>query len=212
YLPEALRNYLLRLGWGHGDEEIISTENAIQWFSLEKVGKAPSRFDLAKLDYINSYYIKECQPTRLMALIKPFLLKKIGRALTLSQEQRVMQGMEGLKLRAKTLVELADQALIYVHEVPLTLTDAAQITLKNYQSHLIELAPLFANLSNWKKDEIEKLVKAFIIDKKVKMGEVAQVLRASLTGTTVSPGVFEVIEVFGKEETMKRLQATLSSL
>ncbi len=122
YLPEALRNYLLRLGWAHGDEEIVSTEQAIEWFGLDGVGRSPSRLDFAKLDSLNGYYIRKAEDTRLVALVAPRLEAAIGRSLDADAGQRLLRGMTDLKSRAKTLNELAENAEFYVAPRPLKLS------------------------------------------------------------------------------------------
>lgn len=206
YLPEALCNYLLRLGWSHGDEEIISREQAIKWFSLEKVGKSPSRFDLAKLDYVNGYYIRHSTNESLVEQIVPLLEKSVGTPLSERHRTRILLGMEGLKQRAKTLVELAEQSLFYLKELPLQFTEGSQEILNKHGHHLKQLQPQIAKVTLWQRDTLEMIVKNYMQEYKVKMPEIAQPLRIALTGTTLTPGIFEVMEVFGKEETLRRLQ------
>ena len=123
-MPEALNNYLLRLGWGHGDDEIISAEQAIEWFTLEAVGRSPSRFDLAKLENLNGHYIREADDARLTDLVVAGLgnVNEVGRA-------RILKGMDGLKQRAKTIVELTENAAFYTASVPLNFTEKAQSLL-----------------------------------------------------------------------------------
>src|SRR5438270_9521054 len=125
YLPEALRNYLLRLGWSHGDDEIISTEQAIEWFDIDAVGRAPARFDFAKLDNLNGHYIRAAEDERLVALIAPKLEKLVGKPLTDVELRRVREAMPELKLRPKTLVELAANARFLVAARPIPLDDKA---------------------------------------------------------------------------------------
>src|SRR5579863_5766251 len=129
YLPEALRNYLLRLGWSHGDDEIISTEDAIRWFDLDAVGRAPARFDFAKLDSLNGHYIREARDSRLVALIAPRLEERLGRPLDEPSRGRLLRAMPSLKLRPKTLVELAGNALFYVRQRPIPMGDKAKAIL-----------------------------------------------------------------------------------
>ncbi len=123
YLPEAVRNYLLRLGWSHGDEETISTEQAIKWFDLDAVGRSASRFDYAKLNNLNGHYIREAAPERLVEFVVPRLEKSLGTPVDAEGRKRLVEGMAGLKARAKTLVELADSAAFYVKKRPLVLDE-----------------------------------------------------------------------------------------
>jgi glutamyl-tRNA synthetase len=125
YLPEALRNYLLRLGWAHGNDEIISTEQAIAWFGLDGVGRSPARFDLAKLNNLNGHYMRAAESNRLLSLILPRIAKRLGAAPDAEAQARLAAGMEGLKARAETLEQLADNAQFYVRPRPLPLEEKA---------------------------------------------------------------------------------------
>src|SRR3990170_4632909 len=129
YLPEAVRNYLLRLGWSHGDDEIISTEDAVRWFELEGIGRSPARLDLAKLDSVNAHYVRATDDAGLAGLLAPFLERRLGRVPDAAALERVRRGMPGLKQRAKTLVELADNATIYAEARPLALEPKARALL-----------------------------------------------------------------------------------
>jgi glutamyl-tRNA synthetase len=202
YLPEAVRNYLLRLGWSHGDDEIISTEQAIEWFGLETVGKSPSRFDFTKLESLNGHYIREADDARLVELILPRLpsADEAGKA-------RLLKGMAGLKARAKTLVELAESAALYVTPRPIAMDEKARdILAKDGRDIIAGLLPELEKLGDFTHMEIEQLCRTYAEAAKQKLGAVAQPLRAALTGKTVSPGVFEVMEILGKNETLGRLK------
>ena len=132
FLPEAMRNYLLRLGWAHGDDEIISTEQAIKWFDLDGVGKSPSRFDVAKLTSLNAQYLRDANSAKLAGLIEPALGARLGRDLTDEEEARIIKGIDGLKERAKTVVELADSAFFYIAPRPIKMNEkATRITCLN---------------------------------------------------------------------------------
>jgi glutamyl-tRNA synthetase len=207
YLPEAMRNYLLRLGWAHGDDEIISTEQAIRWFDLDGVGQSPARFDFAKLDSLNGHYIREAPDARLAALARPFLEKALGRPADQHALARVQRGMKGLKQRAKTLVELAEAARFYVAERPLKPDDkAAKLLTPEAKAVLKELAQHLAQLKHWDEQELEQAVRGFAEAKGLGLGKAAQPLRAALTGATASPSLFEVMAVLGREETLARIQ------
>ena len=225
YLPEAIRNYLLRLGWGHGDDEIISTQQAIEWFDLDGVGKSPSRFDFAKLENVNGHYLREADDARLVDLILPPLPPGEGRGEGLTSPPskgphpnplpggegiirgRLLRGMNGLKQRAKTLIELKESASIYMVSRPLTLeAKAAEILDKGGREIIRGLLPSIEALSSWNHSTIEQICRTFSESSGQKLGAIAQPLRAAVTGKTVSPGVFEVMDILGKEETLGRLK------
>ena len=206
YLPEAVRNYLLRLGWSHGDDEIISTDQAIGWFDLDAVGKSPSRFDFTKLENLNGHYLREADDRRLVELVLPRLadmgitVDEIGKA-------RLARGMAGLKARAKTLVELAESAAFYTLKRPLALDPKAKDLLdKGGRDILGNLVPRLEQLSDWNQSAIEQLCREVAESQGQKLGGIAQPLRAALSGKTVSPGVFEVMEILDKEESLSRLK------
>lgn len=209
FLPEALRNYLLRLGWGHGDDEIISTEEAIAWFDLEGIGKSPARFDLAKLTNLNGHYLRIADNDRLVQLIQPIM----GSRFNPSHRDRLLAGMEDLKTRAKTLVELAHAAEIYMDFAPANDPDfrfedpKAQTFLMPKTLDLME--QYLGRLQNThfaSHDILEAEARALAEDSGIKLGEIAQPLRLALTGRLVSPSVFAVMQILGKSETFLRLQ------
>jgi len=205
YLPEALRNYLLRLGWSHGDDEIISTEQAIQWFDLDGVGRAPAQFDFAKLDSINAHYIREAEDSRLVRLVAERLQAESGRPLSDRERERLLKAMPGLKPRAKTIVELAEKARFYVTQRPIRpAPDAAKLLSDEARGLLCALETGLAG-TEWQATALEQKLRDFAAAKGVKLGAVAQPLRAALTGTTASPGIFEVMEVLGPDETLGRI-------
>ncbi len=207
YLPEALRNYLLRLGWGHGDDEIISTEQAVKWFDLDAVGRAPSRFDFAKLDNLNGHYIRDCDDARLAAEVAQRLGKADDRAVV----QRLTAGMAGLKARAKTLKELAENAKFYAAHRPLALDDKARAQMTgDARSVLAELRAHLAEAASWVAADLESLARGIAEAKGIKLGQIAQPLRAALSGATTSPPIFEVMQVLGREETLGRIDDCLA--
>jgi glutamyl-tRNA synthetase len=207
YLPETLRNYLLRLGWGHGDDEIISTEQAIAWFDLEGVGRSPARLDFAKLDNLNGHYIREADDARLAVLVAERLETMLGRPLTAPQRDRLVLGMPGLKARAKTLIELAESALLYASERPVALDPKATSLLTPAALALLEgWAGRAATLEPFTAAELERTARDLALESGVKLGEIAQPIRAALTGGTVSPPIFEVAAILGKDEVLARLR------
>jgi glutamyl-tRNA synthetase len=205
YLPEAMRNYLLRLGWAHGDEEIIDTAQAIAWFDLDGVGRSPSRFDFAKLNNLNGHYLRASEDGRLVELVRPRIEKRLGAALDETGLARIAVGMAGLKARAETLEQLADNALFYVRPRPIPIDEKAAKLLGPEACAIVgELAAELA-AAPWTADDIEAAVRRFAEGRAIKLGQVAQPLRAALTGSTVSPGIFEIMVVLGRAETLARL-------
>jgi glutamyl-tRNA synthetase len=205
YLPEALRNYLLRLGWSHGDDEIISTEQAAEWFDIDAVGRAPARFDFAKLDNLNGHYIRAAEDDRLIALIAPRLEKALGQPLPDTQLERLRKAMPELKLRPKTLVELAANARFLVIPRPIRPDDKAVKVLTSDARRL--LADLLERLGGveWQPEQLEDEIRAFAEQKGTKLGSIAQPLRAALTGSLASPGIFVVMKALGQEESLGRI-------
>ena len=207
FLPSALRNYLLRLGWSHGDEEIISTDKAIEWFDLQGVGRAPSRFDYNKLENLNGYYLRGLEDDQAVGLIEPALSERLRHKLTDEQRNRLHAGIAGLKPRAKTLVQLAENSFFYIAPRPIKIEPkAAKFLDDNVKAYLLELANELQDVTDWNKENIENLIRNFAASRTLKLGLVAQPLRASLTGMTVSPSIFEVMVALGRSETLARLR------
>jgi len=206
YLPEAFRNYLLRLGWGHGDIEIIDTEDVIKIFELSDIGKSPARMDIDKLNHINAHYMKQRTDGELVKLALPFIEKEIGTEVPDKAKEYLTKGMEGLKERSTTLVQLASSSLFYVKERPIMLDEkAASLMDATAKEYLVALREAFINMEDFNADNIKQTIKDISDAKGVKMGNVAMPLRAALTGTTVSPSIFHVAEILGKEETLARM-------
>ncbi len=211
YLPEAIRNYLLRLGWSHGDDEIISTAQAVQWFDLSGIHKAPAQFDFAKLDSVNAHYLREADDARLVALVAERLEAELGRTLSTADRIRLTRAMPALKPRAKTIVELAERALFYVATRPIRpAADAAKLLTGDARALLGELSGEI-DAADWRVSALESRLREFVAGKGVKLGAVAQPLRAALTGSLASPGIFEVMEVLGRDETLARLKDAAES-
>jgi len=204
YLPAALRNYLLRLGWSHGDTEIISTAQAIEWFELDAVGRAPARFDFAKLANLNGHYIRQTGDKSLVALAAPFIERALARPLSESERERLTAAMPGLKPRAKTLIELAEIAHFYVAPRPIPVDDKAKAQLAPAKPLIGALAQALDNTA-WDSASLEAAVRAFAEAQGLKLGQAAQPLRAALTGSTASPPIFEVMAVLGRAESLARL-------
>ncbi len=205
FLPEALRNYLLRLGWSHGDDEIIATEDAIKWFDVADVGRGASRFDQAKLDSVNAHYIRIADDRRLVALVVERLEREHARSMSETERERLLRAMPGLKPRAKTIVELADKARFYVAPRPLRPEgDAVKALTPEARERLGQLGAELAD-AGWSADALEEKLRQFADTRGVKLGAVAQPLRAALTGSLASPGIFEVMEALGRDESLGRI-------
>ncbi|MAL79692.1 MAG: glutamate--tRNA ligase [Sneathiella sp.] len=207
YLPEALRNYLLRLGWSHGDDEVISTEQAIDWFNIENIGKSAARFDFAKLENLNGIYIRNADDAYLAALIKPIIERMTGTDLDPNHLKLIEKAMNGLKERAKSVNSLAESSLFLVAERPLVLDDKAKSLLNEEACAVLQrLADRLESLAEWDKDLVENAVRAAAEAEGLKLGKIAQPLRAALTGTTVSPGIFDVLDVLGRDQSIGRIR------
>ena len=206
YLPEAMRNYLLRLGWGHGDTEIITSEDAMKIFELTDIGQSPSRMDFAKLANVNAHYLRLADDDRLLTLLLPYIEKELGAKPDEVGLQRLKHGLKDLKERAQTLIDLAKAGLFYLRQRPLPLTeDAAKVLDQPTRALIGEMKQALDTVSDFKHDQIESVLKEFSAKKELKLGKVAMPLRAAITGTTNSPSVFHVAEILGKDETLARL-------
>jgi glutamyl-tRNA synthetase len=210
FLPATMRNYLLRLGWGHGDEEVIPTERAVEWFDLGGIGRAPSRLDFAKMEHLNGIYIRQTDDAVLLAAAEPFIVAALGGPIDETGRARLLAGMKGLKQRAKRVTELAESAAFYARSRPLALNDAATKLLDaNALALLGRLRPVLDTIEPWTEAEIEARVAGFAETEGLKLGKVAQPLRAALTGSNVSPGIFEVAAILGRVETSGRIDDVL---
>jgi glutamyl-tRNA synthetase len=204
-----MRNYLLRLGWSHGNDEIISTEQAIAWFNLESIGKSPSRMDYKKLDNLNGHYIRIAEDQRLAKEVTK-LLSRREPPVTLDGKAwaRLMEAMPGLKERAKTLVELTNAAEFLFSDGPRTPDEAAaKLLTPEARKVLAELKSIFGAAPEWSAPVLEEKARAFAEQHNLKLGQVAQPLRAALTGKASSPPIFDVLAVLGREESLLRLGA-----
>ena len=201
-LPEALSNYLLRLGWGHGDDEIISREQAIEWFDLAGVGKSPSRFDLKKLENLNGHYIRAAADGRLADLVAA----RLDAGLDESQRDLLRRSMPALKPRAANLMELAEGARFLFRTRPLELDDDARALLEGDARALLgRLHTTLDGVESWDTEALEAAVRAVADEAGVKLGAAAQPLRAALTGRRTSPGIFDVLALLGRDESLARI-------
>jgi glutamyl-tRNA synthetase len=211
YLPAALRNYLVRLGWSHGDQEIFSTEEMIEAFDLSGIGRSAARFDFAKLESLNGHYIRHADDQSLVAAFEGILDyvpngADIKAKLNDATRNQLLQAMPNLKERAKTLIELIDGAYFIFADRPLEMEPKAAALLTQDNRELIgKLRAALGAVQPWAPDTTEGAVRAFAEANNVKLGAVAQPLRAALTGRTTSPGIFDVLCVLGREECLARL-------
>jgi glutamyl-tRNA synthetase len=210
FLPEAMRNYLLRLGWAHGDDEIISTEQAIEWFDLDGLGKSASRFDFAKLESLNAHYIKECESERLLSLI---LSEYKNRDIEITDQARswLEQGLDDLRERGKTIPQVADAGSFYVSGVPESYDEKAANTLNSDGKDLLgSLKEKLEALESFDHESIEQACRELAEETGSKLGKAIMPLRAAITGTSVSPPIFKAAEIMGREEVLKRVDAALT--
>jgi len=218
YLPAALRNYLARLGWSHGDEEVMSTEDMVSWFEIEDVNKGAARFDYQKLEALNGLYMRRMDDGALLDIFLatlPYLENAgaIAAGMNEGRQAQLKAALPGLKDRAKTLVELADGAMFLFAQRPLALDDKAAALLDaDGRSVLSGLVPLLSALDEWSVETTEAIVRAYAEEKGLKLGKVAQPLRAALTGRATSPGVFDVLAVLGRDESLARLRDQAASV
>lgn len=211
YLPQAMRNYLVRLGWSHGDEEIISLDDMISWFGLDAVGRAPARFDFAKLENLNGHYIREADNAELgdtLASLLPDIASEVSVPAVLSDADKatLMNAMPALKERAKTLVGLATSAEFLFASRPIPIDDkAGQLLTADALDILTRLLEPLRQTDPWSHDSVEAAIREVAEREGLKLGKIAQPLRAAVTGSNASPGIFDVLTLLGREETLGRI-------
>jgi len=197
YLPEAICNGLLGLGWSHGDDEIISRQQAIEWFVVENLGKSPSRLDFSKLANLNGHYMRIADNDRLLRE----LLRIVGEDVSEEKKHRLRLGMTGLKQRAKTMLELRDLASIYLDDfVP---------TKQNTEINLRDVLSRLKSVDDWTEENLEKELRQFSQESNVSFGKIAQALRNILTGRKITPSIFDMLVAFGKSESLHRIEMEL---
>ena len=210
YLPAALRNYLVRLGWSHGDQEVFSTDDMIKHFDLDHVGRSPSRFDFAKLENLNGQYIRDMADGELVAALETFA-PELPDGLDLqtrikARHDQLRTAMPGLKERAKNLIDLADGAQFILVDRPLKLDDKARALLSPDARKVLAAALPALESAEWTAEQLDKAARAIAERAGIKLSAVAQPLRAALTGRATSPGIFEVMQVLGKDESLARIR------
>ena len=206
YLPEALRNYLLRLGWSHGDDEIISTSQAIEWFDIGGIGKSAARFDFEKLSALNGSYLRTMPEPELCRLVATGLAEKLGRPLGDAEDERLKGVISELRQRAKTLSELSDNALFYFSDGAPELDEkAAKLLDEEARAVLVLVGEALGAVTDWEAESLEAVVRGFAGQQNLKLVRIAQPLRAALTGRTASPGVFQILATLGRDESLARI-------
>jgi glutamyl-tRNA synthetase len=209
YLPEALRNYLARLGWSHGDEEIFSTDKMVEWFSLDALNKGAARFDFVKLENINGHYIREATAERLYAVMLE-TAREVGRSVDVAgleaNRETMLAALPELQPRAKTVLELIDLAQFIYAVRPIVIEQAAADQLTpEARTNIAAFIEVAKALPEWTVGALDAAARAFAETRGLKLGKVAQPLRAALTGRTISPGIFEVMVLIGRDEALARL-------
>jgi glutamyl-tRNA synthetase len=212
YLPAAVRNYLVRLGWSHGDQEVFSTEEMVQAFDLAHIGRSPARFDFAKLESLNGHYIRASDDAALIEALEQLLPhiaggQELAAKMTPELREKLRLAMPGLKERAKTLVELFEASRFLWASRPLDIAGPAKVLLTaEAKSTVAALLPELEAVGEWNAAGVEAVVRSFAERMGLKLGAVAQPLRAALTGKTTSPPIFDVLAVLGREESLGRLR------
>ena len=211
YLPEAMRNYLLRLGWSHGNDETISTEQAIEWFDLANFGKSAARFDFKKLDNLNAHYMRQMSDQALCEALFSFVERAHPeRTIGVTARTRILAAMPGLKERASTLAELADAASFLQTDGTPQMSAEAQKHLSSESRRLLAgLVPILQR-SDWNAAALENVVRRLAQEKGLKLGQLAQPLRAAVTGSAASPPIFAMMAVLGREETVARINSVVT--
>jgi glutamyl-tRNA synthetase len=205
YLPAAMRNYLARLGWSHGNDEVFTTPQAVEWFDLTHLGKAPARFDFAKLESLSGQHIRATPDAALLTELEAFLAAQKRPPLTETERGLMLRAMPGLKDRAKTLPHVLDMASFILLKPPFETDDAAANALASVPAEALEKLTSRLRNARWVASELEAVVRDFAATEGLGLGKIAQPLRVALSGRTVSLGVFDMMEILGREESLARL-------
>lgn len=211
-LPEALANYLLRLGWSHGNTELVTMDEAVRLFDLDGIGRSPARFDMAKLQSVNAHYMKQADDGRLVTLIEPRLARLIGRGLTPADRDLLLRSMAELKPRARNLNDLAEAAIFLLRARPLALDDSARALLDEAgRSHLAALRAALAAEAQWDRGTLEDRARKLAEARGVGLGKIAGPLRAALAGQGNGPSAFAVLVALGRSESLGRIDDALGN-
>jgi glutamyl-tRNA synthetase len=205
FLPEAMRNYLARLGWSHGNDEFFTTEQAIAWFDLSHLGKAPARFDFTKLAHLSGQHIRAASDAALLTEIDAFLGSQHAAPIPADRRDALLRAMPGMKERAKTLPELIEMGRFILADRPIIPDEAAAKLLDSVSRGMLSRLTSRLQHASWSAGELEASLRDFAAEEGMGLGKVAQPVRAALTGRTISPSVFEMMEILGREESLSRL-------
>lgn len=205
FLPAAMRNYLLRLGWSHGDDEIISTEQAIAWFNLDSVGRGPARFDFDKLDSLNAHYIRQMNPADILPMIENELENTIGTNLSDIERARILRGLPSIVERAKRLPDIAEASTLYCNMRPVSVTEKAANMLSGQGPLIRAVANELEALTDWSTEVVKAAIMSFAQARDLKMGKVMQPIRAAVTGGAPSGDLVDLLEILGQKEVLGRL-------
>ena len=211
-LPNALINYMLRLGWSHGDDEIISLEDAIKWFTLEKIGKSPAKFDDEKLISVNSHYIKKLNNIEIIKFLETYYMSKYKIKIDDLSIKRLKLGLDDIKLRSRDLNQLAEMSLFYCSKFPLCISKKAEKYIKNINKQIFRdlLIALKSIENDFKKQKIEEIVSKFLIEKGLKLSDIIQYIRAMITGLDVSPRIYDIMEILDYDEVKQRIESVVN--
>lgn len=202
YLPEALNNYLLRLGWSHGDDEIISRQQAIKWFGIEGMGKSPSRLDFDKMKHMNANYLRSIDNKILAQMV----FENLGYEISDESKGYIILAMDSLKPRAEIIPDLCDMASMFVIDHPLQISaDAQELIDESDDKLILQVVDILQNLTEFNKDNIQASLKETAINNGLKLGGLMKYIRAFIAGRTASPSVFEMIEILGKDNSIDRM-------
>ena len=205
YLPDAMKNYLLRLGWSHGDKEIFSEEEMIKLFSLKNIGKSSSRLDIEELKNINNHFIKNTQEKDLLEIIK-----KTEKSLSKSQERSILKILPEIKKSSKTIIDMIESLSFIITEGPIKLNeDSKEILTVETKENIEKIKKILQTLDTWDTSNIEQLLKDFSISEGLKFKDIALPLRAILTGTLSSPSIYNILDCLGKDEVINRINDIL---
>ncbi len=201
-LPKAMRNYLLRLGWSHGNDEIISNEQAVKWFNLESIGRSPARLNFKKLEHLNNYYINNMSNEDILTLM-------LEESTLTDKKRTIYYRVNGTKKRANYLTELLDLAQFYIKDPPFGLSEEAEQVVKSNLDIIKLLASFLSNIGdkNWNKGFLSSQIKEFSKLHSAKISDVYHSLRAPITGVMDAPGIIDIMIILGKDECIRRLQA-----
>ncbi|MBU3028509.1 glutamate--tRNA ligase [Paracoccus marinaquae] len=206
YPPAAMRNYLARLGWSHGDDELFDDAQARDWFDLPGIGRAPARLDFKKLEHVSGHHIGSMDDAALLATLEHYLAETGARPLTESQKQRLLPALPALKEKARTLPQLLEQARFALIDRPVDVDEKAAKALDSVSLGMLKSLTAAMQHASWARDELEQAAKRIAEENGVGLGKIAGPLRAALAGRTATPSVFDMMTALGREESLARLQ------